>query len=158
MIPRLIADYQPVAARAAFKAGADLILGHHAHIPKAIGVHDGKVCFYSLSNFIVSSPPTAKGEFARRYGISRDPDYPRMDYGVDAKRTLIAKAILTRDGVKKASFLPVLIDKALRPEVLSHGDARFDDAVRYMEWASEWIDHKFSVEGNEVVITAPVDS
>lgn len=153
MIPRLIADYQTIAAEATFKAGADLILGHHAHIPKAIGVHDGKVCFYSLSNFIVSSPPTAKGEFARRYGISRDPAYPKMDYGVDAKHTLIAKAVLTRQGVKKASFLPVLIDTELRPEVLRHGDPRFDDNLKYMDWASEWFDHKFTVEGDEVVIT-----
>ena len=153
MIPRLIADYQPIAAEAAFKAGADLILGHHAHIPKAIGVHGGKVCFYSLSNFIVSSPPTAKGEFAKRYGITRDPDYPRMDYGEDAKRTLIAKAVLSREGIKKTSFLPVLIDKELRPEVLRHDDARFTDAVRYMDWSSEWFDHKFSVEGDEVTIS-----
>src|SRR5262249_12295524 len=37
-IPRMIADYQPIAAKAAFRAGADLILGHHPHVPKAIGV------------------------------------------------------------------------------------------------------------------------
>ncbi len=54
-VPRLIADYQPAAAKAAFAAGADLILGHHAHTPKAIGMHGGKTCFYSLSNFIMSS-------------------------------------------------------------------------------------------------------
>ena len=40
-IPRMIADYQPAVARAAFGAGADFILGHHAHTPKAIGVHGG---------------------------------------------------------------------------------------------------------------------
>jgi len=35
MVPRMIAGYQTVAAEAAFKAGADLILGHHA--PRAQG-------------------------------------------------------------------------------------------------------------------------
>jgi poly-gamma-glutamate synthesis protein (capsule biosynthesis protein) len=156
-IPRVIADYQPAAARAAFAAGADLILGHHAHAPKAIGVHDGKACFYSLSNFIMSSPPKTPekaAEFARSYAVEMDPDYPLLPYGADAKRSLIAKAVLTREGVKRVSFLPVLIDRELRPEVLRAGDPRFDDAVRFMEWASEGFDHRFSVQGDEVVVTA----
>ena len=154
-IPRAIAGYQPRVARAAFDAGADLILGHHAHVPKAIEVYAGKVCFYSLSNFMMSAPP-AKPErhevFAKRYGISLDPEYPNLPYGVDSKRSLIAKAVLSRQGVESASFMPVLIDKKLRPEILKHGDARFADAVKYMDWASEGYDHAFRVEGDEVVI------
>lgn len=154
-IPKAIADYQPQVARAAFDAGADLILGHHAHVPKAIGTHGGKTCFYSLSNFIMSAPP-AKPErmatFARRYGIALDPDYPNLPYGTDAKRSLIAKAVLSRRGVERTSFLPVLIDRELRPEILGAGDSRFDDAVRYMEWVSEDFEHQFRVEGDEVVV------
>lgn len=152
-IPRAIADYQPVVARAAFDAGADLILGHHAHVPKAVGVHEGKVCFYSLSNFIMSAPP-AKPEryeiFAKRYGIELDPDYPNLPYGTDSKRSLIARARLSKQGVERVSFLPVLIDRSLRPEVLRAGDPRFDDAVRYMNWASEGYAPAFEVEQDEV--------
>jgi poly-gamma-glutamate capsule biosynthesis protein CapA/YwtB (metallophosphatase superfamily) len=55
-VPRLIADYQKTVAYAAIEAGADVILGHHAHVPKAIEVHAGKTCFYSLCNFIMSTP------------------------------------------------------------------------------------------------------
>jgi hypothetical protein len=156
-IPRLIADYQPVAAAAAFKAGADVILGHHAHIPKAIGVHDGKVCFYSLSNFVFSTQartPEQAADFARRsHGVTMDPDYPHLCFGTDAKRSLIAKVVLSRDGAQRVSFLPVLIDKQLRPEVLRAGDSRFDEAMRYMDWASEAFDHTFTVEGDEIVIS-----
>jgi len=158
-IPRMIADYQRAVARAAFEAGADLILGHHAHTPKAIGTHCGKVCFYSLSNFIMSSAaktPEKAAEFARRYNVVLDPDYPLLSYGEDAKRSLIAKAVLSRDGVKAVSFLPVLIDRQLRPEVLRRGDSRFDDAVRFMEWVSEGYDHVFAVEGDEIRVTGPV--
>ncbi len=154
-IPRLIADYQTAAAKAAFEAGADLILGHHAHVPKAIGVHAGKACFYSLSNFMMSSrekSPAKASAFERQYGVKLDPDYPNLSYGEDAKRSLIAKAVITREGVTKVSFLPVLIDKQLRPEVLRAGDPRFEDAVRYMDWASEDFDHDFSIEGDEVVV------
>lgn len=154
-IPRMIADYQPAAAKAAFAAGADLILGHHAHVPKAIGVHDGKVCFYSLSNFMMSAPaakPERYETFAQRYGVKLDPAYPNLPYGEDAKRSLIAKAELAKTGVKRVSFLPVLIDQQLRPEVLKAGDARFDDAVRYMHWASEGYAPPFRIEGDEVAV------
>ena len=155
-IPRVIADYQTTIATAAFEAGADLILGHHAHAPKAIGVHAGKICFYSLSNFIMSSierTPAQAAVFMRRYGVAMDPEYPHLPYGPDAKRSLIAKAVLARDGVKRVSFLPVLIDKQLRPEALRRGDPRFDDAVRFMDWASEGFDHNFAVADDEVVVT-----
>lgn len=157
-IPRLIADYQPLVARAAFKAGADLIVGHHAHAPKAIGVHDGKVCFYSLSNFIMSSrflgdDPNKAAAFEKHYGVTLDPAYPRLPYGADGKRSLIAKAVVSRKGVDKVSFLPVLIDRELRPEVLRAGDPRFDDAVRFMRWVSDGFTPEFTLDGDEVAIT-----
>lgn len=155
-IPRAIADYQPVVAKAAVAAGADLILGHHAHVPKAIGVYDEKVCLFSLSNFIMSGTektPESAAEFERAYNVELDPDYPRLPYGTDAKRSLIAKAVLSPDGVKRVSFLPVLIDPQLRPEVLRAGDPRFGDAVDFMEWVSEGIPHRFTVDGDEVVVS-----
>jgi len=165
-IPRLIAEYQPIVAKAAYAAGAALILGHHAHAPKAIGVHGGKVCFYSLSNFIMTSRLTerlmakenttsaheALAKFAKRYGVKVLPGDP-LPYGTDSARSLIAKAVITREGVKQASFLPVLIDKQCRPEILKHGDARFDDAVKFMDWLSEDFDHQFTVHGDEVLIS-----
>jgi poly-gamma-glutamate synthesis protein (capsule biosynthesis protein) len=154
-IPRMIADYQPIAAQAAFAAGADLILGHHAHVPKAIGVYAGKVCFFSLSNFIMSSSARSKEDaarFERRYGVTLDPQYPHLPYGADAKRSLIAKAVLSRKGVGRTSFLPVLIDPKLRPEVLRQNDPRFVDALRYMQWASEGFDCSFKVDGDEIVV------
>ena len=156
-IPRMIADYQPTVAEAAFDAGADLILGHHAHVPKAIGVHRGKVCFYSLSNFIMSSVPKSRDKtevFCKRYGVTLDPDYPRLAYGTDAKRSLIAKARVSTAGVQEVSFFPVLIDRQLRPEVLGRSDPRFEESLRYLDWASEGFDHRFTIKGDEVVVTA----
>lgn len=153
-IPRKIADYQITVTKAAFNAGADLILGHHAHVPKAIGVYGGKACFYSLGNFIMSShkTPAQAAAYGKRYGVTMDPDYPNLTYGTDGKRTLIAKAVFTRKRAKTISFLPGLIDRQLRPEMLRRGDPRFDDAVAFMEWVSEDFNHKFVVEGDEVVV------
>lgn len=154
-VPRIIADYQRIVARAAFDAGADLILGHHAHVPKAVEVFGGKTCFYSLSNFIMTSDPKVTGgaqDFERNYGVALDPAYPNMPYGVDGKRSLVAKAVISKDGIR-TSFLPALIDTRLRPEFLHHGDPRFDDMVRFMERASEGFAHCFTVQGDEVVVS-----
>lgn len=156
-IPRMIAGYQETAARAAFAAGADLILGHHAHVPKAIGVYGAKACFYSLSNFIMSSTAKTSRQaeaFEKRYGVRLDPDYPHLPYGEDAKRSLMAKAIITAEGVKKTSFLPVLIDRHLQPEPLHRQDPRFAEAVQYMKWASDGFPHSFTVEEDEVIVSA----
>jgi poly-gamma-glutamate capsule biosynthesis protein CapA/YwtB (metallophosphatase superfamily) len=159
-VPRIVADYQVIAAHACIDAGADMILGHHAHVPKAIEMYKGRAIFYSLSNFCMTKPfPSPKwGEAPWMHGalrnyIDQDPDYPLLPYGRDAKRTLLAKAVLAKDGVKSVSFLPMMIDTQYRPEVLKAGDARFDDMVRYMEWASEGFDHRFTVHGGEVVVT-----
>lgn len=148
-VPRVIANYQPIAAQAAFGAGADLILGHHPHVPKAIGVHSGKVCFYSLGNFIMSAGRRPHDALNKQYGVIVDDDHP-----ADTRRSLIAKAVFTKNGVERVSFLPVLIDKQLRPEVLRRGDPRFDDVVNYMDWTSGDFEHKFVVEGDEVVVSA----
>jgi poly-gamma-glutamate synthesis protein (capsule biosynthesis protein) len=124
-------------------------------VPKAVGVHAGKVCFYSLSNFIMSAPaakPERHATFTRRYGTTLDPDYPHLPYGVDSKRSLIAKAALSKRGVERVSFLPVLIDKALRPEVLKADDPRFGDALAYMNWASEGYGGPFRAAGDEVAV------
>lgn len=165
-IPRIIADYQPIMADAAFAAGADLILGHHAHLPKGIEMRQGKAVFYSLGNFIMTSNLTkrlmskegtgdaelARKRFARRYNTEVHPDDP-LPYGTDSKRSLIAKAVIGKQGVQKVSFLPALIDKQCRPELLKNGDPRFDDAVRYMSWASDEMTQKFTVAGDEVIVT-----
>ena len=157
-IPRIIADYQPLVAKAAYAAGADLILGHHAHVPKAIATYGGKVCFYSLSNFIFSSAvsgltPERIELFAQRYGVTLDPEFPNFPLGNDARRSLIAKAVISRAGISKVSFLPALIDKQIRPEVLLRNDPRFDDAVNFMKWVSEGFDPTFMIEGNEVIVS-----
>jgi len=154
-IPRLVAAYQSITAKAAFEAGADLILGHHPHIPKAIEMFGSKACFYSLGTFIMSatSKPNRAARFKERFGVDLDPDYPLLPYGTDSKYSLIAKAEFSRQGMGKVSYLPVLIDKQLRPQVLKRSDARFQEVVDYMSWASEGFNCNLSAVGDEIVIT-----
>ena len=159
-IPRVISDYQVAVAHACIDAGADMVVGHGAHIPKAIEVYKGKAIFYSLSVFCMTKPtPSAAWKEAPwvhgtvRNHTDLDPDYPLMPYGRDSKWTLLAKAILAKDGIKRVSFLPMMFDKQYRPEVLRGGDPRFRDMLRYMEWTSEGFDHEFTIDDDEVIVT-----
>jgi poly-gamma-glutamate synthesis protein (capsule biosynthesis protein) len=158
-IPRVLADYQRTVARAAVDAGADLILGHHPHIPKGIEVLGDKVCFYSLSHFLWSQREIGNhvpGHIGgHRHGVVHDPAYPRLPMGPDAMKSMIARAVFTADGVERVGFHPIRIDTDLRPEVLFAGDPRFDQAVEHLDWASEGLAHKFTVDGDEVVVSAP---
>jgi poly-gamma-glutamate capsule biosynthesis protein CapA/YwtB (metallophosphatase superfamily) len=154
-VPRLVADYQGVVARAAIAAGADAILGHHAHVPKAIEVIDSRVCFHSLSNFVMTAPARSAASaaaFEARYGVRLDPGYPNLPYGEDAKRSLVARLDIGQSGVRRAAFLPVMIDKKLRPEILRASDPRFVEMLTYMERVSEGFSHRFTVDNDEVQI------
>ena len=156
-VPRLVADYQIEMMKAVFDAGADLILGHHAHVPKAIQTYKGKVCFHSLSNFIMTSAEKRgdrASSFEEKYGVRLDPDYPNLAYGADAKLGLVAKAHFSRGALPRVSFLPSFIQPSLQPYFPPPEDERFHDILRYLEWASEGFEHAFTVEGSEVIVHA----
>ncbi len=55
---------QQELARAAIDAGADMVIGNHAHWAGAMEIHDGKPIWYALGNFIFDqtwSEPTMEG-------------------------------------------------------------------------------------------------
>jgi poly-gamma-glutamate synthesis protein (capsule biosynthesis protein) len=158
-LPRVIPDYQVAVSHAAIDAGADLVVSHGPHIPKAIESYKGKAIFYSLGVFAMTKPFSAPAWHAPawqhgavRNHIDLDPDYPLMPYGRDCTRALLVKAVVSKRGITRVSFLPMMFDHQYRPQALSQGDARFADVVKYMEWASEDMPHTFRVEGDEVVI------
>lgn len=47
--------HQPELARVALDAGADAVVGHHAHVTQAIGKHNGKWALYGIGNFAFDS-------------------------------------------------------------------------------------------------------
>ena len=152
-ISKTLATYQPQVAHAAIDAGADLIIGHHAHILKAVEVYKGKVCFYSIGNFmttgaIKSGPPCLKN----MYWYETDPEAPLYRFPVDSRKTMLVKALLSKKGVEKVSFLPTFINKSAHPEVLNREDPKFDMVLRYTEWVSDQFAHSFKVEGDEVIV------
>ena len=48
------------------RAGADVVIGHHPHVPQGVEILDGKFVFFSLGNFVFNqATPWAK----RSYGV-----------------------------------------------------------------------------------------
>jgi len=155
-LPKVIATYQPPVAHAAIDAGADLILGHHAHLLKAVEVYKGKVCFYSMNNFITTGSHGYKVpcKWGGLYWYHVDPD-SLYSFQIDSKKSMIVKAVIGKNGVQRVSFLPVYINKQAQPEALNQDDNRFKEVLEYMEWVSDQFPCSFKVEGNEVVVQSP---
>jgi poly-gamma-glutamate capsule biosynthesis protein CapA/YwtB (metallophosphatase superfamily) len=54
------------------KAGADIVVGHHPHVPQGIEVFNGKLIFYSLGNFVFNqAAPWAKRSFAVELKVAK---------------------------------------------------------------------------------------
>ena len=156
-IPRVIADYQVTAGHAIIDAGADMIIGHHPHILKAIEVYKGKAIFYSLNALCMTKPTPNRAWSSKpwEHGALRnhqdlDPTMPLYPYGRHSARSLLAKAVFSKKGVESVSFIPLWTDTKYRPEVLIRSDPRFQDMIEYMDWCSEGFEHRFVAEGDEV--------
>jgi Bacterial capsule synthesis protein PGA_cap len=61
-------------ARAVVDAGADLVVGHGPHVPRAIEVYRGKLIAYSLGNFAVYSMFNIKGPSGLGYVLQVELD------------------------------------------------------------------------------------
>ena len=61
-------------ARAVVDAGADLVLGHGPHVPRAIEVYREKLIAYSLGNFAVYSMFNIKGPSGLGYALQAELD------------------------------------------------------------------------------------
>ena len=151
IIPRIIPMYCIDIGHAAVDAGADLILGTHVHILKAIEMYNGKAIFHSTGNFALELGP-----HMRDYKHVRDVD---QLYGVspeheEHRKTLIAKAVIEGGEIKRVSYIPCYINEQTEPEIVTRSDPRGQDVFNYMEDVSrsEGFNVRFSWDGDEVLI------
>ncbi|MBI4189036.1 MAG: CapA family protein [Betaproteobacteria bacterium] len=157
-VPKTICTYQPPVAHAAIDAGADLILGHHAHSIKAIEVYKGKVCFYSIGNFMTTgSPKTSAGTFDWNliwFQIDEEclPPNGMYQFPTHCRKTMVPKIVMSRKGIEKVSFLPAFINHKAQPYAVTRDDPKFDEILKWTEWVSDQHPHKFRVEGNEIAV------
>jgi poly-gamma-glutamate synthesis protein (capsule biosynthesis protein) len=159
-----IAAYQKEYAYAAIDAGADVILGHHAHILKPIEVYKGKPIFYSLCNFAfdLHLPDYVLNSYRWKELMSinpswtMDPRYKAYPFPADSRMSMMVKMLISGKKVSKVSFLPVLVNEDSQPRVLTQKDKEFGDVLKYMEKITkdQKIDIKYTVEGDEIMVSA----
>jgi hypothetical protein len=158
LVPKTICTYQPPIAHAAIDAGADLIIGHHAHSIKAIEVYKGKVCFYSVGNMMTTgAPKTVSSTYDWNLiwlPIDKECMAPQGRYFFPShcRMTMIPKAVIGKKGVERVSFIPAFINPRAQPYALNPDDPKFKEVLDFTEWVSDQHPHKFRVEGNEVVV------
>lgn len=140
--PAVLAPYERAIAHAAVDAGADVVIGHHAHILRGIEIHRGKPIFHGLGNGCVVtralSPDTddpGRAEWARRrqeiFGFTPDPAYFLAPFHPQAVNGMLGCVRLHGDGTHRAGFVPVRVDPPGRPRLCSDAEAR--EVVRYVE-------------------------
>jgi poly-gamma-glutamate capsule biosynthesis protein CapA/YwtB (metallophosphatase superfamily) len=160
-VPAVIADYQRQLGRAAIDAGADLILGHHAHILKGVEVYKDVPVLYSLCNFAMDLPMTrehaARKSFKeiQKLNPNWEPDFESTyNFPLDSRKSLIVKCVIADKRIKRISLLPVYIDRQSVPEILPDSDPRFAEVQEYLEQISKEADlnGSFNRENGELLI------
>jgi poly-gamma-glutamate capsule biosynthesis protein CapA/YwtB (metallophosphatase superfamily) len=158
-VPSIIAGYQYEVGHAAIDAGADLIIGHHAHILKGIEIYKGKVIFFSMGNFMMDHPHSLMsgsvlGHLREAFGWDPDPDYPNYAFPRDAQKAMMVRCTIADKKIQRVAFLPTWINKLGQPEPLPASDPRSDKVKEYMEWVikDQWLNGKFHRDGDEFVV------
>jgi hypothetical protein len=158
-----IAAYQKEVGYAVLDAGADAILGQHAHILKPVEIYRGKPIFYSLCNFAFDLPlpaevlnnPRRMARIKRLNASFRiDPEYKAYPFPVDSRMTMAARMTISDKKMKKVSLLPGYVDKDSTPRFLSRKDKEFGDVVSYLEriTKAQGMDTRYQVDGDEIVV------
>ncbi len=157
-LPIVIPEYEYDCAYAAIDAGADLVLGTHPHILKAVEVYKGKAIFHSLSNFAMENRLAKMEGVIRSFGMKSWSWREKMATGPrspDDKKTIIVKCVINGKKLERVSYLPVMLDEYdANPEPITRSDPRAEGVFKYVDEISRAAGHntKFSWDGDEVVV------
>ncbi|MBI2907827.1 MAG: CapA family protein [Chloroflexi bacterium] len=124
---RTMVPYQVEFGHFAVDAGADVVIGHHPHVLQAVEVYKGKVIAYSMGNFAFP--------------------YASANYDVES---IILRFQIQDKRIKRVSFVPVLQNSDLRPEVLDVKNRQ--KLVDKMQQLSAGFGTRFDASGDEVMV------
>lgn len=153
--------YEKPLAHAAIEAGADAVIGHHAHILRGIEIYHGKPIYHNLGNFVCvthaltpsgdnNSPERMRWIEQRKklFGFTPDPDMPFYAFNPESRKTMIARMTATKEGIVEFGFVACYINKHGAPEVLkNYADAKF--VIDYVEKISAEQKLKIQLEWQE---------
>jgi poly-gamma-glutamate synthesis protein (capsule biosynthesis protein) len=137
--PAHIAMYETAVARAAVDAGADVVIGHHAHITRGVEIWRGKPIFHGLGNFVTvtraltvegNASPERRAWAERRkvlFGFEPLPDYPLYPFHPEARNGMVAACHIEETGAISPGFRPLWILPSGQPQ--PHGDDERGRAV-----------------------------
>lgn len=158
-----IADYQRDVARAAIAAGADAILGGHAHILKGCEIMDGKPVFYSLCNFATDLRMDPAHAASKSFNEIRvlaeewEPDFNSLyNFPKASRLSMVARLEISGGRILRSGFLPLYIDSDAVPRFVTPGSARHAEVVDYMTAVTQeaGLNARYRMESDMVVLEA----
>ena len=134
-IPKVLATYQQPVAHRAIDAGADVIIGHHPHTLKPVEVYKGKVCFYSIGNFLTTGQQDASKTSHAEWNLFWYERTPGARYGFPdhCRQIVLPKLTITTEGISRVGMIPAYINDQAQPAAVRPGDPRFDEVLNRLE-------------------------
>lgn len=140
--PAKLASYERPLTGAAVAAGADVVVGHHAHILRGIEVAGGRPIFHGLGNGCVvtaalspAQDHAGRAQWARRrrelFGFEPDPRYPLAPFHPEAVHGVLGVVIVRESGRLEGGVVPVFVEPPGRPVCVT--DERADAVIAYLE-------------------------
>lgn len=156
-----LAMYQTDVAHKVIDAGADMILGHHAHNLAPIEFYKGKPIFYGLGNFAFDyRTPTEYADdpyiIAQKelYKFNTNPNYDATQYPEVSHSEVIVNFTIHNKKVERISFLPCYITTDGQPYVVKPDSEEGKKVIDLQTRLCEGYNTKLTVDGDEVVLTA----
>ncbi len=128
--PVTLAPYERPLAQAAIDAGADVVIGHHAHILRGIEIYRDRPIFHGLGNGCVvtralsveqTNPKRAEWARLRRlqFGFEPDPGYFLAPFHPEAVHGMLARVVIEDGRLSQVGFVPVYVEAPGRPTLAS---------------------------------------
>jgi poly-gamma-glutamate capsule biosynthesis protein CapA/YwtB (metallophosphatase superfamily) len=179
-VPKELAEYETKVAHMVIDAGADLIVGHHAHLLKGIEIYKGKAIIYCVGNFAFDIYGVAPRNLIEKYGPYNmpqdilairsakfakerpskpgigphkfDPEYPTSQWPPPVRNTMIVKCLIVKKQIQKVTLVLARVNKRGQPEPCSPKTLIGREVLKMLEEGSEYFNTKLPVKGDEVVV------